>query len=642
MPDDSWEPTGKRGMLISGGEGHKFLRCTFRKPTKCKWCRGFIWGLGKQGLKCAECSCTIHKKCEIQVFTSSDESRKRCSKAVERRGRDRATFSFKVKTKFHDALLEVDPSSTPPCVTIYVNTKSKQQFPCTSIRIEKPPNSMRSLEIRGAGDDLRSFLFASRREREQFAACARYLSQGGVARPISSTPLKVFMGSWNMGDAPPPDSLEAFIDPAENYDLVCVCAQEAEYKARNGAQSCEEDWFRCVERCLGSKYVRVAGYSLWSIRVVVLVRKDHRDTVSNIKFTREATGIAGVAGNKGGVAIACQIRETKLCFVGCHLAAHQEKVAQRNSDFFEIIEGCTGLGWKDFWITNEFHHIFWSGDLNYRIAHDRSQVVQMSMQGPTGWHGLYPYDQLQDQLGKENVFIEFNESQPLFQPTYRYARGQNIYPDDAKQRIPSWCDRVLWKSLSDEHIVQESYTSCQTVLTSDHRPVLSVFEIRARNQYFPPSVLNPLTSPAVGGLIDVWDSEPRSYFMIRNLAGHDLDSKDHNGKSDPYVTFVSRALQDTYKTSVKYNTLNPSWEGGEKHIPYLYLTFDEPEYLESEYLFFSVYDYDRTSPDDPLGQAHLSLKGLSDGKPHNFCVRLLGAGAVSGILTGTLQFISGS
>lgn len=38
-------------------------------------------------------------------------------------------------------------------------------------------------------------------------------------------------------------------------------------------------------------------------------------------------------GNKGGVGIRMRINDSTVCFVCSHLAAHREKVAERNADY---------------------------------------------------------------------------------------------------------------------------------------------------------------------------------------------------------------------------------------------------------------------------------------------------------------------
>ena len=46
---------------------------------------------------------------------------------------------------------------------------------------------------------------------------------------------------------------------------------------------------------------------------------------------KEATGIGGVYGNKGGVGVSFYFNETALAFVGAHLAARDERVKQRTA-----------------------------------------------------------------------------------------------------------------------------------------------------------------------------------------------------------------------------------------------------------------------------------------------------------------------
>lgn len=46
-----------------------------------------------------------------------------------------------------------------------------------------------------------------------------------------------------------------------------------------------------------------------------------------------ATGLLGMMGNKGGVGIRMEINNSPVVFVCSHLAAHREKVAERNADY---------------------------------------------------------------------------------------------------------------------------------------------------------------------------------------------------------------------------------------------------------------------------------------------------------------------
>ena len=46
-------------------------------------------------------------------------------------------------------------------------------------------------------------------------------------------------------------------------------------------------------------------------------------------------------------------------------------------------------------------------------------------------------------------------------------------------RIPSWCDRILWRSYPNCFCDQQSYKSAPAVDTSDHTPVAATFSLRA-------------------------------------------------------------------------------------------------------------------------------------------------------------------
>ncbi|PNJ06771.1 RASGRP4 isoform 2 [Pongo abelii] len=46
---------------------HTFHEVTFRKPTFCDSCSGFLWGVTKQGYRCRECGLCCHKHCREQL-----------------------------------------------------------------------------------------------------------------------------------------------------------------------------------------------------------------------------------------------------------------------------------------------------------------------------------------------------------------------------------------------------------------------------------------------------------------------------------------------------------------------------------------------------------------------------------------------
>lgn len=115
-----------------------------------------------------------------------------------------------------------------------------------------------------------------------------------------------------------------------------------------------------------------------------------------------------------------------------------------------------------------FSHIFWIGDLNYRITgnplrqdfdtHDYSELVKK--------------DQLYQEMQAQRVFVNYTEGPINFRPTYKYDPGTDDWDSSEKNRPPAWCDRVLWKG---DRISQLEYTSVMSIQLSDHKPVYAVF-----------------------------------------------------------------------------------------------------------------------------------------------------------------------
>ena len=114
-------------------------------------------------------------------------------------------------------------------------------------------------------------------------------------------------------------------------------------------------------------------------------------------------------------------------------------------------------------------------------------------------------DQLRASQAEGRVFTGFEEGEYDFLPTFKVARVVGYEHKD--QRIPSWCDRVLWKSMLPhwKRVVQKSLASVPAVSTSDHKPVVAAFEIEQSSALVKARVGMPviwLSDVTVEGLID--------------------------------------------------------------------------------------------------------------------------------------------
>lgn len=47
--------------------GHRFQAKRLNRRVQCFFCNDYIWGLGRQGYRCADCRLCVHKKCHRAV-----------------------------------------------------------------------------------------------------------------------------------------------------------------------------------------------------------------------------------------------------------------------------------------------------------------------------------------------------------------------------------------------------------------------------------------------------------------------------------------------------------------------------------------------------------------------------------------------
>ena len=148
--------------------------------------------------------------------------------------------------------------------------------------------------------------------------------------------------------------------------------------------------------------------------------------MTNVECGRRGTGVGDRLGNKGGVVVTLRLHDTSLAFVASHLEAFQHSVGGRNADFAAIAGGVP-LGKKGADLLSQFDHVFWCGDLNYRIDLPRPKVLALVQ--ASDWAGLRDFDQLTAERLARRAFGGFVEGPVAFCPTYRYLKGA---PPDAR------------------------------------------------------------------------------------------------------------------------------------------------------------------------------------------------------------------
>ncbi|KAK3535747.1 hypothetical protein QTP70_021047 [Hemibagrus guttatus] len=361
---------------------------------------------------------------------------------------DRKTGSFGIETITHDRIVKlVKFQSSPVKLKMVVDSH------------HKPP---------------RELLFESFKKREAFCQLLQ-LMKNTFSQQNEPDIVSVFVGTWNMGGSPPPPTLQSWatccgLGLTPDDSTACLPHDIYAFGTQDNPQG-EKEWTEHIRAMLKNAtnidFKQVAVQSLWNIRLAVFVKPEHDGRISQVNTASVKTGLGNTLGNKGAVGISFLFNGTSMGFVNCHLTSGSEKALRRNQNFQDILR-LLSLGDRQlaaFDISLRFTHLFWCGDLNYRLDLDVEDILKHVSKRE--FDELMYADQLTRERHKRKAFFNFKEEKITFPPTYRYERGsrdcylwQKYKTSGVRVNGPSWCDRVLWKSYPETYSTCTSYDSC--------------------------------------------------------------------------------------------------------------------------------------------------------------------------------------
>ncbi|PWN93379.1 hypothetical protein FA10DRAFT_270625 [Acaromyces ingoldii] len=306
-----------------------------------------------------------------------------------------------------------------------------------------------------------------------------------------STPrqVSVFVGTWNLaGRGPSGESILPWLFPDDGSqqqepDVMALAFQEVVPLTPQQILMTDPDKLRVWEAVINdtlrrrggkSQYVILRSEQLVGTALIVLVNESIISHVKAVEASSKKTGLKGMSGNKGGVAIRLSIYDTTFCFVTAHFAAGKSNVEERNADYWTINRE---LGFSRARTVNHHDHVIWLGDFNYRI--DSGNEVVRPMCDRYDFEGLYARDQLSRSRQMNQVFVGFNEAPIGFLPTYKYDFHSDRYDSSEKLRVPAWTDRILYRAMAPMQLALQVYDRAE-LKTSDHRPVYARFAAEAR------------------------------------------------------------------------------------------------------------------------------------------------------------------
>ena len=210
--------------------------------------------------------------------------------------------------------------------------------------------------------------------------------------------------------------------------------------------------------------------------------------------------------NKGAIAIYISIKEYTIVFINMHLPFESKRLDPSIShdpihrqDYLSVQNNMYNEIYRKFILQPSNRPIpdyaIIMGDLNYRVSTNidvRYYIDTISSNLAMYYEQM---DEMNQQMNKGNIYrMEegVNGKGPEFLPTCKMAKPRDNtekstyykgYSIGSKgQRIPSWCDRILYKSYSESKIplICTSYQSLYkkgSMDKSDHNMVYALFEL---------------------------------------------------------------------------------------------------------------------------------------------------------------------
>ncbi|KAM6413455.1 phosphatidylinositol 3,4,5-trisphosphate 5-phosphatase 2-like [Rhynochetos jubatus] len=553
-----------------------------------------------------------------------------------------AVQSFEVKVgKSQRATLTVDVESGTVAITKRGSGSPEETIPQDKIlqliKYQSEQSKVRLVYNRELQrSQSRDFIFSSARKREAFCQLLQLMKiqHSNLDEPDL---ISVYVGTWNMGSTPPPRSLASWLTSrglGHTQDETTACIPHDIYVIGTQENSLgDREWVEFLRASLKTlmaiDYRVVALQCLWSIKIVVLVKPEHERRISHVHTSSVKTGIANTLGNKGAVGVSFLFNGTSFGFVNCHLASGSEKTHRRNQNYSDILRslvlGDKRLGAFD--LTLRFTHLFWFGDLNYRLDMDVQDILAHLTKKE--FEALLAVDQLNLEREKNKVFLRFNEGDISFPPTYRYERGsrdsymwQKFKPTGMRINVPSWCDRILWKSHPETHVVCNSYGCTDDIVTSDHSPVFATFEVGVTSQFVPKKA--PGSGPEPLACIE-WESIE---VIIKTTS-----------RSKCYIEFHSYCLEEAQRSGENTSQscdipgfLKLGWSA--KHLPVLNPILPDLEYLGDQHLLLSIKGVESC---ESYGECCIAMRSMIGSMAQQFETFLFHRGEETGSMRGWMK-----
>lgn len=154
---------------------------------------------------------------------------------------------------------------------------------------------------------------------------------------------RIWVGTWNVNGKSPNIPINPWLKLESKPDIFVFNFQEIDISTQAHLlytdQTKKSDWLQAIKKALPpSEYTEIISKQLVGMYIVVFSAITTQTPIKITQVTTDqvATGVMGVLGNKGGVAIRMRINDSYFVFINSHLAADKSQIEKRNQDYGEI------------------------------------------------------------------------------------------------------------------------------------------------------------------------------------------------------------------------------------------------------------------------------------------------------------------
>ena len=165
------------------------------------------------------------------------------------------------------------------------------------------------------------------------------MSESVAENSLESLPLNVSVITWNLAEkVPSSSSSHQFLAQYRTSDIIVLGVQECEnVKPRRHEGHRSKGWKAIQLSYFPSKRFHCfAQHKMGGLQISVFIKRSLKKKVQGIQLLDVACGVGNVVANKGAVCCLLRIHSKTIAFVNAHLAAHQNKVKERNADVERI------------------------------------------------------------------------------------------------------------------------------------------------------------------------------------------------------------------------------------------------------------------------------------------------------------------